>query len=362
MQLIRIPMLGGSLLLSALLCGPAAANSANSLAQGTAAGADEVPHQETVCYWVGAAQGQSYECGLINWGTEWDYRDSNFADTDNVTGLQPTASAQGNTAQAGGGSSAAFAETALGINKARIETHSAPRGGATANATSTWEAGLLMATPNTSVQVGHIVFRIQGSAAYTGDSEFSWRFDVHYDNGLDPDSGGYYFSEATVAGGTAAGPVPMPGRPPIGGGNYTYLGTQQDVDYELILPIQFQDSGVFSAKLDLSGKSWSDRLTRIEDGGDFFDLDNDQQADDWLPRLVASVEEEKAQGEVLLDFSHTVTVTGLYVPQGVTVSLVGGGDAPFPVFHTAAVPEPQTWAMLLAGLGLVGLFARRRMR
>lgn len=30
--------------------------------------------------------------------------------------------------------------------------------------------------------------------------------------------------------------------------------------------------------------------------------------------------------------------------------------------HLLAVPEPETWAMLLAGLGLLGLSARRRNR
>ncbi|MCA1925050.1 MAG: PEPxxWA-CTERM sorting domain-containing protein [Thiobacillus sp.] len=32
------------------------------------------------------------------------------------------------------------------------------------------------------------------------------------------------------------------------------------------------------------------------------------------------------------------------------------------IFNGAPVPEPETWAMLFAGLGLVGIAAHRRMR
>jgi hypothetical protein len=32
------------------------------------------------------------------------------------------------------------------------------------------------------------------------------------------------------------------------------------------------------------------------------------------------------------------------------------------VLQVTAVPEPETWAMLLAGLGLVGLQLRRKMK
>ncbi|WP_368858586.1 FxDxF family PEP-CTERM protein [Enterobacter hormaechei] len=32
------------------------------------------------------------------------------------------------------------------------------------------------------------------------------------------------------------------------------------------------------------------------------------------------------------------------------------------MFSISAVPEPETYAMLLAGLGMIGLAAKRRMR
>lgn len=40
--------------------------------------------------------------------------------------------------------------------------------------------------------------------------------------------------------------------------------------------------------------------------------------------------------------------------------LAFGPEVPNDVFDPAPVPEPETWAMLLAGLGLVGVAARRR--
>lgn len=37
-----------------------------------------------------------------------------------------------------------------------------------------------------------------------------------------------------------------------------------------------------------------------------------------------------------------------------------GGEIRGQLLQVTAVPEPGTWAMLAAGLGLVGLIARRR--
>lgn len=54
--------------------------------------------------------------------------------------------------------------------------------------------------------------------------------------------------------------------------------------------------------------------------------------------------------------------TGGDYNQGFTDRLLYQGDTPlFSVFAAAAVPEPDDYAMFLAGLGLVGLAARRRM-
>jgi PEP-CTERM motif len=67
-----------------------------------------------------------------------------------------------------------------------------------------------------------------------------------------------------------------------------------------------------------------------------------------------------------IDFSH------IAVPSLFSVAISGrptgsGGDSVPPVFGTyrldlvtQAVPEPQTWALLFAGLGVLGVAARRR--
>jgi hypothetical protein len=49
---------------------------------------------------------------------------------------------------------------------------------------------------------------------------------------------------------------------------------------------------------------------------------------------------------------------------GTEPDLSGGTmQGTFPITQTiAAVPEPETWGMLLAGLGFVGLAVRRRTR
>jgi hypothetical protein len=55
--------------------------------------------------------------------------------------------------------------------------------------------------------------------------------------------------------------------------------------------------------------------------------------------------------------------TGLLT--SVTVNSSFGGGAPFVTINdltlAAPIPEPGTWALLLAGLGVVGSLARRRL-
>jgi hypothetical protein len=60
----------------------------------------------------------------------------------------------------------------------------------------------------------------------------------------------------------------------------------------------------------------------------------------------------------------TYTLLGNGKNQTLTFKAVGASDSYGTsldrVSLTAAVPEPETYAMLLAGLGMVGLLARRR--
>lgn len=60
-----------------------------------------------------------------------------------------------------------------------------------------------------------------------------------------------------------------------------------------------------------------------------------------------------AMGASFGDFSHTATLN-LEIPEGTSMGSVSG------VFLTAPVPEPETYAMMMAGLGLLGGIARRR--
>ena len=55
------------------------------------------------------------------------------------------------------------------------------------------------------------------------------------------------------------------------------------------------------------------------------------------------------------DFSNTGLLNQIVLPQGAILS-----DASGTIYNVAAVPEPAEWLTLVAGLGLVGLVARRR--
>ncbi len=55
---------------------------------------------------------------------------------------------------------------------------------------------------------------------------------------------------------------------------------------------------------------------------------------------------------------HTGTVTGIRMPGSFHVAI--GKDAASAVFLPVHVPEPETWTLMVAGFGAVGLMARRR--
>jgi hypothetical protein len=66
-------------------------------------------------------------------------------------------------------------------------------------------------------------------------------------------------------------------------------------------------------------------------------------------------------GAFASDTSSTFSAAGPFsMFQQVTVNLTGAGVVSFDNHHIAAIPEPETYAMMLAGLGLMAFIARRR--
>lgn len=64
-----------------------------------------------------------------------------------------------------------------------------------------------------------------------------------------------------------------------------------------------------------------------------------------------------------LDLWNTLELTQVIVPQGFSLAVEDGGllqRRPDGSYGLPVVPEPSTWAMLIAGFGLVGTVARRR--
>ncbi|MCA1978591.1 MAG: PEP-CTERM sorting domain-containing protein [Thiobacillus sp.] len=78
--------------------------------------------------------------------------------------------------------------------------------------------------------------------------------------------------------------------------------------------------------------------------------------------IVASLDVGVSNGGTV-DFYNTATLSSLTLTPGTTMSAMSGADY-FNLGNTAAppIPEPETYALMLAGLGLVGFAARRQLR
>lgn len=104
-----------------------------------------------------------------------------------------------------------------------------------------------------------------------------------------------------------------------------------------LIPISFSHAGSLESGGVLLNASFNP-------GGDF----------DWVIRLQAGAFFFPGTGQQYTDLSHTLTVNY----EGLTGTITQSGSGVFPT--TIPVPEPETYAMMLAGLGLVGWIARRR--
>jgi MYXO-CTERM domain-containing protein len=320
---------------------------ANSSSSGRAYWNDSVPDSISVYGWVGAA----YVRQSVPFGTRWAViEEPSFAE---LVLNQTASAASGSVLTNNGGHAGALAEASWGVAKASLQATGHPQGRAEAKASSEWGIPLLFSTPGNAQVSAYVKLHVSGTASYGGDTTGGWSFLAEFNGGgTEWES---FASSVSVGGGTA----PCIGGPPTR--CMGYMGRATDISTDVYLPITFgSDKFFLSGRLSMEGYSDSDKLTRVKSGGDLFDTDGNGVSDNWVDRYVVAVEDTVQQGTIAFDFAHTVTVAGLYLPEGVTVTMADGSAVPFAVF-SSPVPEPKPALMLLGGLALLVLWARRRL-
>ncbi len=145
---------------------------------------------------------------------------------------------------------------------------------------------------------------------------------------------------------------------PTGYGDVFSVASQGTINHALtftILTDLYAGSGVADIPLDLSYGSFTVEFTNITGlTAQIFDSNNDLYTSFMAPSgsdyLTLPASSFFSAGDYTLRIGGVATGTGS--PAGLyTVAAV-----------TAPVPEPETWGMLLAGVGLIGLRMRQRIR
>lgn len=320
--------------------------------------------------WVG----DSYVKQPIEFGTQWGgYGTTTGVQNASVTDNTPVSISALNGLVSSSASS--FAQSDFGSNKASLSTHSTSTADATADASSEWgkPLSIAFATPPNDWVMGSITVGVKGNLNLTGDSQASWNYRFEFNPASTPNgSDDVYWGSLLTVGGGADVPIIIPQLGPNGlvqpgqslsAGTFTFAnqGAIANTDLEFTLPIRlYPGVAMLSGSLVLHGESPRDYLgSQTGPNGSSFDLDGNETLE-FVPINQAIVVEAAAEGDVNLDFAHTAVIKSITLPTGVTVSTLDGSAIPFAVL-TAPVPEPETYALMLAGLGLVGFAARRRL-
>lgn len=272
-------------------------------------------------------------------------------------------------------SASSFAQSDFGSNKASLSTHSTSTADATADASSEWGKPLSIAfanQPNDWV-MGSITIGVQGNFHLTGDSQASWSYRFEFNPADTPDgSDDVYWGSLLTVGGGADAPIFIPELRPNGliqpgqslsAGTFTFAnqGAIANTNLEFTLPIRlYPGVAMLSGSLILHAESPRDFLgSQTGPNGSMFDLDGNMTLE-FVPMNQAIIVEAADEGDADMDFAHTAVIKRINLPAGVTVSTLDGSAVPFAVV-TAPIPEPETYALMLVGLGLVGWAARRRL-
>ena len=136
------------------------------------------------------------------------------------------------------------------------------------------------------------------------------------------------------------GPISGPAALGIGSGGHTPLGAFTDTWTFTVAPA---NSFYLSAEV-VAGNSFGVTFSSVDLTG----------AGAYGPFLFANTTDFSVpQSPLLAPGAYTLTVAG-------TTLVTGGFYVAAVNFNTTPIPEPQTYVMMLAGLGLMGFVARRR--
>ena len=168
--------------------------------------------------------------------------------------------------------------------------------------------------------------------------------------------------DVVISGGTATITTAGPGEGPLSGTDALWI---DDLELGLALPSYslgmdaYEGSAFTKSGSAIAGSTFSFNWTLQTDAFDAGYADRAFAVINGNVFTVASV----AAGTLAGTFSHTFATSGLYsVSVGVVDvnDVTGNSRLSVSNMNVTAVPEPETYALMLAGLGLMGAITRKR--
>ncbi|NWG40113.1 MAG: PEP-CTERM sorting domain-containing protein [Hydrogenophilaceae bacterium] len=231
----------------------------------------------------------------------------------------------------------ASASTVYATNRASVSTHSVGRGsGSYASAMSFWMDEWTFSSVSTS---GVVVLRFHLDGAWN-DAGADYQFGV-----FDP---------------TLPFSLPSDETPPFDGYGHP-------IEMASVASAEFSSGSLTGFASDYSGFQTHVASGTAEDGSVDWNFELRFHPVDGVTYTLASVLALTSSSSIpedssdtysagSADFDSTAALTQIILPSGVSFTSAAGAS-----YNVTAVPEPETWATLIAGLGLVGWAVKRRM-